>query len=408
MRVLVLTTTLPRRSGDGTPSFVLDQLRELAKDHDLSVLAPRVAGTPPHQIVDGIEVRRFRYYPSRWESLADDAILPQLRQKPWMAVQVAALACSMLAHALLAARREQPDVIWGHWVLPAGAIALIAGRLAGKPVLVTSHGSDAFSLNIWPLPRIKRLVARRCDALVVVSTEVGRRLGAAERAIVQPAGVDAPLWQGLVGQRQPSEEDVLFVGRLARNKGPHLAIRAIADHPHLKLRIVGDGPERKSLEDQARELGVADRVTFLGRCTREQVAAEYRRAAVLVIPSIVGPDGSQEGTPSVLGEAATVGLPVIASRLSGMAEFLTHDRTGLLFEPGDIAALSRELGNLFTEPGLAQRISSESQEALAPQLSLGKATKTYSKLLRELGHSSRGQSRSLGSRPPRTARRPKP
>jgi len=145
----------------------------------------------------------------------------------------------------------------------------------------------------------------------------------AERIVVKPNFVDAAKPAGT------PREGLLFVGRLAPEKGVDVLSRAWEAGPGMALRIVGSGPAAAPLE------GLPG-VDMLGVMTASQVQAEMARALALVLPSIW-----YENFPRTLVEAYAAGLPVIASRIGALAELVENGKTGLLFEPGDAHELRR-------------------------------------------------------------------
>ena len=127
----------------------------------------------------------------------------------------------------------------------------------------------------------------------------------------------------------PRENFVLFVGRLAEEKGAGLLINAYTQDPNLPpLKLVGDGPLRDELMQQVVAAGMGDRITFLGRQAKPQVLNLMQRAQVLVFPSIW-----YEGFPLTLAEAFACGLPAIVPNLGSMAEIVTPGVTGFHFIP---------------------------------------------------------------------------
>src|SRR6185312_4139905 len=147
LRVLVLSTTFPVVAGDGTPEFVLTLSSELVRrGHLVTVLVPRVAGAADQEVVHGVRVRRFGYFPRRWENLAEGAIMPNLRQQPSRWLQAPSLVVAFWWAARREARRTQADLVHAHWVVPAGVIA----RVLRRPYLITAHGADAYTLRRAP------------------------------------------------------------------------------------------------------------------------------------------------------------------------------------------------------------------------------------------------------------------
>lgn len=340
LRLLMLGTRVPAEPGDGTPGFVLTLASALARSYDVTLLAPRVRGAPPETEVEGVRVVRFGYFPRPLEGLADDAILPNLRRHPWRIVEVPFLVLGFLLAAFRLARRERPDVLNAHWILPAGFVALIVRRLLDIPYVVTVHGGDAYGLNGGLVDRLKGSVLRDADAVAPVSADIARSLPGGRDHAVIPMGVPVQRIAMTAGPRRPVRGRFLFVGRLAPKKGVDVAIRALTLVPDARFRIVGDGPERASLQALAERSGVADRVDFIGKLPNAEVLRELAGAQAVLIPSVVAPNGDRDGTPVVLAEAVAAGTPVIASDLGGLREQIEHGETGVLVRSGDVGTLA--------------------------------------------------------------------
>ena len=129
-RALVVATTYPARPGDGTPGFVADLCAELALEFDVTVVVPRVAGARAREASpDGsLTVVRHRYFPRRFESVADGAILENVRARKSALLQVPFLVASQWLAVRRVARSTRPDVIHAHWLIPAGVSARALGR----------------------------------------------------------------------------------------------------------------------------------------------------------------------------------------------------------------------------------------------------------------------------------------
>jgi glycosyltransferase involved in cell wall biosynthesis len=140
---------------------------------------------------------------------------------------------------------------------------------------------------------------------------------------------------------------VLMTGRLSKEKGHEYLLQAAALVPHLTVELAGEGPERPSLEAKARELGIEDRVSFLGY--REDVADLLANCDVFVLPSLT------EGLPVSVLEAMAASRPVIASEVGGNKEVVVHGETGLLVPPRDAAALADALRRTVCDPAVARQ-----------------------------------------------------
>ena len=246
----------------------------------------------------------------------------------------------------------RPDIVHGH-SSKAGFLARAAvrfSRLSPRPRVVYSPHCFAFSARTDPLRRslyasLERLAARWTDHFAFVSPgeavaarEVGIRI--AGRSSVIPLAVDADHFSGqteMTRQALGLPDGLLFiaVGALRPQKNHSLllgALSLIARKVDAQLAIVGDGPLRPRIEAQARRLGVADRVVFLGH--RDDVPDLLAVADCFVLGSL------WEGLPYSLLEAMVSRLPVVVPDLPGMADIVAASGGGIIYQPGSATALS--------------------------------------------------------------------
>lgn len=384
-RVLVLTSTLPARPGDGTPEFVLSLARGLAQQFAITIVSPRVPGAPRRQVVDGVEIRRFGYFPRRWEGLADGAILENLARQRWRVVEVPCLLIAMLWSAVGVGFRHRPDLVHAHWIVPAGLVGVVLRRLRRVPLVLTVHGADMYGVRgrayRWLSPRL----VGAADLVTAVSADLAGALGIPEADWVQrvvPMGVDPAVIRAAVGRRDSDPQRLLFVGRLAEKKGADVLLRALAQVQDARLVVAGDGPERADLVQLAHDLGVAGRVDFLGQVSKAQLWEQFRDAAAVVIPSRVARSGDREGTPVVLAEAAAAGVPVIASAVGGLAERIRSGVDGILVPPEDVDALAAVIDKATANPSWLAAFGREGQQRLAAELDIAHTTARYDEFYR--------------------------
>ncbi|HYI61173.1 MAG TPA: glycosyltransferase [Acidimicrobiales bacterium] len=388
LRLLVLATTFPARAGDGTPEFVLTLSAALAAAGvEVHAVVPRVPGAPAREVVEGVDVRRFAYFPRRFEGLAHGAIMANLRAQRWRAAEAPPLVAAFGAAARREVRRVRPHVVHAHWLVPAGLVALGLRRTAGVPYVVTAHGADAYTLRSAAALRAKRAVVAGAAATVPVSAAIGEALAPlGPVAAPIPMGVDVVRIAAEVGLRAPEPGRVLFVGRLVEKKGVDVLLRALALVPEAGAVVVGDGPARPTLEALAAELGLGGRARFLGQQPRAAVMAELARAAVVALPSQVGAGGDQDGTPVVLGEAVAAGVPVVASDLGGLSEHVADGETGWVVPPGSVEALAAALRDTVADPAEAGRRAAAARAALAGTLDLASVARRYRSVLEAAAH----------------------
>jgi glycosyltransferase involved in cell wall biosynthesis len=363
MRILVAAHNYPRFEGDPAGTYV----RRLAlgfrgRGHEVAVVAPHVRGSAERESHGGVALERFRYAPERWEQVGyrGEARVGRLFLAP---------AALTLPFYLLAFRRAirrhvarfNPDVIHAHWWFPAGWLAADCGR----PLVVTSHGSDVRLLDRGALlARMARRVAGRAGCWTAASrflaNDLERRLGLAEGSVeVTPMPVNIELFQsgGAVSKADPPR--VLFAGNLLPSKGVDVLIAAIAllraRGIGCELRILGAGPAREQLlaEISARNLtGVATIEPFV---PQSRMPEEYGAATVTVLPT----RGQAEGLGLTLVEALLAGSAVVGTPAGGIPEVVQDGVTGLLAPDGDAVALAERLERLLQDAPLRLRLTTQ-------------------------------------------------
>jgi glycosyltransferase involved in cell wall biosynthesis len=153
---------------------------------------------------------------------------------------------------------------------------------------------------------------------------------------------------------------LLSVGRLVPKKGYAGLIEALGRLPkdlEWRLRHVGGGPLKDELQAQAKLLGIAERITWLGARPQETVLEEYRGADLFILNSRIAEDGDRDGLPNVLMEAQSQRLAVIATNLAGIPELVIDGETGVLVPPDDAPALAAAIEALLRDPDRRARLA---------------------------------------------------
>ena len=370
-RILVLTSTLPQWLGDPEPRFVLDLARAISSRFETVILAPISPGAKVRETMEDIDIRRFRYAPfRRWERLATPgAIMPNIRARPFLALLIPTFFLCQILAIIKLLRLEKFDAVHCHWILPQGLALRVASLFfTAPPYLVTCHGADAFTLNTFPMRIVKRWILRNAGAITVVSQEIRDFLKEhlnqkyMQHAHHIPMGVDFSLFRLRPDQPQSDVPTILFVGRLCEKKGLEylfraLTVKTLRQRP-LEVRIIGDGPLRDSLKKLAHKLGLADKVFFIGSMPHDQLSVEFARATLFCAPSVVAKSGDREGTPTVILEAAAVGLPIVASDVGGCRDIVKTGHSGWLVAPKDFNALSEAIEEALDIPEKTQKMAS--------------------------------------------------
>jgi sugar transferase (PEP-CTERM/EpsH1 system associated) len=282
-------------------------------------------------------------------------------------------------------RRARPDVLHTHsWATLCEG--LVAARLAGVPVVV--HGEHG-TLETRPRNRrIQRWAWQRCDRVLSVSSRLAERMSAEmgfplERITTIRNGVDLPLFASADrgrGRRalglDPAQLVIGTVGRLVPVKGHETLLHALAQlrdrGRSYQAVIVGDGILRAQLESRVRELGLGGAVHLAGH--REQVADALAAMDLFVLPSI------SEGLSNTILEAMAAGLPVVATRVGGADELVSHGRTGLLVPSGDVDALARALDDVARCADTRAAMGAEGRRLAEREFSLEGMVANYERL----------------------------
>ena len=390
MRVAHLTTRYPPGPG--------------GVERHVAELAPRLAALG--HTIDVYTTDLYREYP--WERLP--AAVPREETTAFGAVhRLPAWSLPGELHypffrgldGALAGR--PPDLVHAHtYGTNQVAVARRLHRRRGVPFVVTAHFHPIWSIEGgWLRHRIRGVydrwlagpVVRSAARIIVQTREEGRLLSALGLELppleVIPPGYTplppAPAGTTVARARWGIDGPfVLFVGRLASNKGllglgEAFAALARSD-PTAHLLLVGaDGGMADRLDAQARALGTSARVHRVGFVAGDaDLAALYREARVTVLPS------DYEAFGLVLLESLSQGTPVVASRVGGIPEFVEDGRSGLLVAPGDPADLATVLERIWTDPALGRRLGEYGQREVVPRFRWEEIAGRIDRLYREV------------------------
>ena len=231
-------------------------------------------------------------------------------------------------------------------------VVRVQGHTASKALLV--HRSR---LRFMVLELIESFVLRQADLVAPMgkfTEELALKRGVKPDKVI---GLPFPVrWASSASLTPlPPEPCVLFVGRLEKEKGVHVLLEAMHQVrkaiPSVQLLIAGDGSYRQELEKMTSHLNLRDHVSFLGWLEGADLQDKYRRAWVLVLPSI-----RAEGLGMVLVEAGLMGRPVIGSDLGGIRDIIRHGYNGFLVPPGNAKALAEAILTVLMNRDLAHQM----------------------------------------------------
>jgi glycosyltransferase involved in cell wall biosynthesis len=348
-------------------------------------------------LMAGLDRRRWR---SSLAYHASPGIAPLVERA--RSLGVSTWAVSPMPHGLagiaripafaLALRRRSPAVFHAHLVWPLAAKnALAAAVLARRPAVVAT-AQLYLDVDVDRLMRLQqRAIASGIGRYLVVSRHTGDRFHASvgwplEKIEVIPNAVDVAalrrprspeLRQTLQGNGELPL--VLVVARLDPQKGHRDLLAAAASVPDARFLLAGDGFERPALERLAHELGVSDRVSFLGH--RDDIADLLAASDVFVLPSLY------EGLPISVLEAMAAGIPVIATRVGGTDEAVVHGESGLLVRRSDPSELGAAIRRVLSDRELRLRLvaggTARVERHFTAAVNVQRTMETYESLTRQ-------------------------
>jgi N-acetyl-alpha-D-glucosaminyl L-malate synthase BshA len=280
--------------------------------------------------------------------------------------QYAPYSLSLAVKIREVAEQYRLDLVHVHYAIPHAASAFLAKEMLKPrrlPTMTTLHGTDITLVGMMPsYYEITRFSIEKSDAVTAVS-EFLRRETVREFHIEHPIEVihnfvDTGLFRfdeqpcAARSRLSPHGERVLMhISNFRKVKNLPVVLQVfdeVRKHVPARLALVGDGPEREATERQAEEMGIADRVDFLG--DQESVSDILPAADVFLLPS------QHESFGLAALEAMACGVPVVGSRIGGLPEVIVHEETGYLCDPTDVPCMTAIVMGLLRDEGLRKSI----------------------------------------------------
>lgn len=376
MKILIINSEYPPIGG-GAGNASANVSRCLAAlGHDITVLTAHFAGQSKLETREGVTIYR----------------IPALRRRQDRsgALEQLAFIASASFWTLNWARHNKPNATLAFFGVPSGAVAWLLKKIYRIPYIVSLRGGDVPGFRPYDFKTFHKLIGpflrviwHQADAVIANSNGLRDLAIAFDSSIeipIIPNGVDGSHYKNDFREWSPAR--LFSVGRIVYQKGLDLGLRALAQLKDLnwEWRIAGDGPQIDSLKSLAQELGISDRVIFLGWQNREELTRWYHHSNLFLFPS------RHEGMPNAVLEAMSSGLPVVATRIAGSEELVLDGVTGLLVNAEDVDSLRDGLSRLIVEEKIRVQMGQASRQRVETEYSWENVARQYSDYLEKISN----------------------
>jgi glycosyltransferase involved in cell wall biosynthesis len=374
MRILIINSEYPPIGGGAgnASAHIAAQFEKLG--HKVAVVTSRFGKLPHREQDKNITVYRVPSIRRRQDrSNPHEQIIFLLSASFW--------TLSLVPHF-------RPNATLAFFGVPSGAVAWLIKMIYKIPYVISMRGGDVPGFRPYDfhfyhklISPFLRIIWKNASAVIANSNGLRQLAHAFESRFeipIIPNGVDLELYKTV--ERDRSSPRLLSVGRIVHQKGLDLAMHALGGLKAFdwEWRIAGDGPQMAALQSLAQELGIEDRVFFLGWQSREQILESYRQANLFLFPS------RHEGMPNAILEAMASGLPVIATCIAGNEELVVEGETGFLVPPEDVEALQDALKKILSDPALRQQMGGASRRRVEANYSWESTAQQYALYLEKV------------------------
>ncbi|MFH1335606.1 MAG: glycosyltransferase family 4 protein [Candidatus Zixiibacteriota bacterium] len=384
-KVLFLTQSFIRFRGDISSAY----LHVLAKKifdlgYDVEVLSPHEKDLLFYEKVENIPIHRFRYGSDGWERLAYQGVMDQLVRKSLINKLIFLLfLISYFWNAIKLAKKPEVKLIHAHWWIPTGLVATLVSMMYGKPLVITTHGTDIRILKPYGISHmLGSFVFKRVSHVTVVSNFLKKKLISVipippSQVTVRPMPVNIEQFGPPERKRKNAKDrkTILCVARYTKQKRLDTLIDALgllkAEGMEVNAILIGEGDEEGSLKKLIGEKNLSSQVTFLPLMPQDELNRYYQKSDLVVLPSV------DEGFGLVLVEAQMCRIPVIGADSGGIPDIIVNEKTGLLFPPGDSTSLAKCIKRIFDDEGLASELISNAYQEARTRFSPDSTAKTF-------------------------------
>lgn len=288
------------------------------------------------------------------------------------------------------------DLIHAHVALPDGYAAMKLAEVFNVPYVVTIHGQD-LQQTIYRNKQCKENIFKviySAKKIILVSNKLKNIIkkyyddkNNKFKVIANGVNINNILNSEVEKTNEERKKIILSVSNLKKTKGLDLNLKAfsmlIGKYPNLKYLIVGDGIERKNLENLSKELGITDKVEFLGVLSHENVMKKMVEADIFSLPSW------NEAFGVVYIEAMAHGKPVIGCIGEGLEDFVENEKMGMLVNPKDVDSLTEAIYYLLSNPDKAREMGEKARELVFEKYTWEKNAENTIKVYEEVLNNAR-------------------
>jgi glycosyltransferase involved in cell wall biosynthesis len=284
--------------------------------------------------------------------------------------------------------------IYAHFIGSTTTVARYASIISGLPLAASAHARDIWTSSESDI-RAKLAAMQWCATCTTIGADHLRKLAAGDDKIhlihhglsFDRFPVEMPSRPRTNGSDRDDPVKLLSVGRAVEKKGFDVLLDALATLPpdlHWRWTQVGDGKIIERLRRKADDLGMSDRIEWLGARDQQSVIDLYRSSDLFVLPCREASDGDRDGLPNVLMEAQSQGLACLSTDFSEIPELILDGETGVLVPPAKVEPLASELERLIRSPEERDRLGRAGYDRVRSRFEAGAGIRRIATLLRQV------------------------
>ncbi|NUM50616.1 MAG: glycosyltransferase family 4 protein [Flavobacteriales bacterium] len=384
--ILFITSAYPRFKGEERDMFIYRLAEEAADEFKIIVLAPQDRNTLKSEVYGNVKVIRHLQFPFNCLTIAyGSGILPNLKKNIFLWWAVPFYFLFQIAAINRVVKQNKVYCIHAHWLIPNALSVALYKRCFNKNIklLVTAHGSDVTGFNHWVGNTIKKFIFKNTNTLTVVGENL-RKIIVKEDIwkkdiLVYPMGTDTSLFKPHENTRNVEKTNLLFVGRIIREKGIYHLVEALPEiksqFPNVLLHIIGEGNERQEIQERVIEMNLSEHVRFYGHVPHSELPRYYSMADIFILPSF------SEGFGLVLAEAMACGCISLCSNIEPLNNVVENKQNGFLLEEISAQSIAKMVISILNLPVVdQQKIKIQARKRITENLDLKTVASNYKKI----------------------------